>query len=40
MGKWPLALSNVTVEQFRSAREFVDVATLTAHFNVGIRTLA
>ena len=33
-----VGLSNVTVEQFRAAREIVDIASVTALYNVGDRT--
>jgi pyridoxine 4-dehydrogenase len=32
-----IGLSNVTVEQFRQAREIVDIAATTAHYHPGIR---
>ncbi len=33
-----IGLSNVTVEQFETAREIVDIAALTANYNLGTRT--
>jgi aryl-alcohol dehydrogenase-like predicted oxidoreductase len=33
-----IGLSNVTVEQFWAAREIVEIAAVTAHYNVGDRT--
>ncbi|MGV9362582.1 aldo/keto reductase [Amycolatopsis sp. NPDC003731] len=33
-----IGLSNVTLEQFRSAREIVEIAAVTAHFNASART--
>jgi pyridoxine 4-dehydrogenase len=32
-----IGLSNVTVEQFQTARQIVDIAAVTAHFNVAAR---
>jgi pyridoxine 4-dehydrogenase len=33
-----IGLSNVTVDQFLAAREIVDIAAVTAHYNIGDRT--
>jgi pyridoxine 4-dehydrogenase len=33
-----IGVSNVSVEQFRAAQEIVDIAAVTAHYNVGDRT--
>jgi aryl-alcohol dehydrogenase-like predicted oxidoreductase len=33
-----IGLSNVTVEQFRAARSIVEIAAVTAHYTVGVRT--
>lgn len=33
-----IGLSNVNVEQFRAAREIVEIAAVTAHYNIGDRT--
>jgi pyridoxine 4-dehydrogenase len=33
-----IGLSNVTVEQFRQAREIVEIAAITAHYHPGIRS--
>jgi len=33
-----IGLSNVNVEQFRTAREIVEIAAVTAHYNIGDRT--
>jgi hypothetical protein len=33
-----IGLSNVTAEQYRAAREIVEIAAVTAHYNVGVRT--
>ena len=33
-----IGLSNVTVEQFEAARAIVDIAAVTAHYNIAIRT--
>jgi aryl-alcohol dehydrogenase-like predicted oxidoreductase len=33
-----VGLSNVTLEQFRAAQEIVEIAAVTAHFNVSART--
>src|SRR4051812_23880193 len=33
-----IGLSNVTVEQFETAREIVEIAALTANYNLGTRT--
>jgi pyridoxine 4-dehydrogenase len=33
-----IGLSNVSVDQFQTAREIVDIAAVTAHYNVGDRT--
>ena len=33
-----IGLSNVTVEQFQAARAIVDIAAVTAHYNIAVRT--
>jgi pyridoxine 4-dehydrogenase len=33
-----IGLSNVTLEQFHAAREIVEIAAVTAHYNVSVRT--
>jgi pyridoxine 4-dehydrogenase len=33
-----IGLSNVTVEQFYAAREIVDIAAVTAHYNISVRS--
>lgn len=33
-----IGLSNVTVEQFEAARAIVDIAAVTAHYNIAVRT--
>ncbi|MEW1824569.1 aldo/keto reductase [Streptomyces sp. NPDC088196] len=33
-----IGLSNVTVEQFAAARAIVDIAAVTAHYNIAVRT--
>jgi aryl-alcohol dehydrogenase-like predicted oxidoreductase len=33
-----IGLSNVTLDQFHTARSIVDIAAVTAHYNVGVRT--
>ncbi len=33
-----IGLSNVTLEQFNAAREIVEIAAVTAHYNVSVRT--
>jgi len=33
-----IGLSNVTLEQFQAAREIVEIAAVTAHYNVSVRT--
>ena len=33
-----IGLSNVTVEQFHAARAIVDIAAVTAHYNIAVRT--
>jgi pyridoxine 4-dehydrogenase len=33
-----IGLSNVSVDQFRTAREIVEIAAVTAHYNMGDRT--
>jgi aryl-alcohol dehydrogenase-like predicted oxidoreductase len=32
-----IGLSNVSVEQFRAAREIVEIAAVTVHYNIGDR---
>jgi pyridoxine 4-dehydrogenase len=33
-----IGLANIVVDQFQAARELVDIAAVTAHYNIGQRS--
>jgi aryl-alcohol dehydrogenase-like predicted oxidoreductase len=35
-----IGLSNVSAEQFHAVRKIVEIAAVTAHYNLGVRTAA